>query len=174
MSKRVLVVLANGFEETEYVGTRDALIRSGIDVESVSLEESIDLRSNHNLIIKADSTFEKINTKDYDALFIPGGPGTQALGEKAEFDEILKSFVESDRIISAICAAPSLLAKRGLLKDYEAVVYPDEELIIELMKGGAKYLKNTDYVGSGRFFTGKNMQVSVEFGYKLANFINAK
>ncbi len=172
MSKRVLVVLANGFEETEYVATRDALIRYGLDVESVSLEDSLELRSNHNLIIKADLLYENLNTKGYDALFIPGGPGTQALGEKENFDIILNDFVESDRVISAICAAPTLLAKRGLLEGKEAVCYPDEELINELIKGKAKYIKKTNYISDGRYFTGKNMQVSVEFGFALAEFID--
>lgn len=174
MAKRILVILSNGFEETEYVGTRDALIRSGIDVESVSLEEGLEIRSNHKLIIKADKMFENINTKDYDALFVPGGPGTNKLDLNEKFDLILKDFVETNRVISAICAAPSLLAKRGLLVDIDAVVYPDDELISELIKGRANYKSNLNYVGSGRFFTGKNMQVSVEFGYELAKFLDKR
>ncbi len=172
MAKRVLVILGHGFEETEYVATRDALIRSGLDVESVSVEDTLEMRSNHKLIIHADKLFEDLNTRDYDVLFIPGGPGTQKLGENKKFDLILNDFVESKRIIAAICAAPTLLAKRGLLKGIEAVCYPDEELVNEMIKGDAIYLKKTDYVGSDRFFTGKNMNVSVEYGFALANFID--
>ncbi len=172
--KKILVLLANGFEETEYVGTRDALIRSGFDVESVSFEETLDLRSNNNLIIRADKKIIDIKTDDYIAVFIPGGPGTQALGEKEGFDSILNDFVNSERVIAAICAAPTLLAKRGLLEGHDAVCYPDEELIGMMIKGKSNYLKNLNYVSSGRFFTGKNMQVSVEYGYELAKFIENK
>lgn len=171
MAKRVLVILGHGFEETEYVATRDALIRCGLDVDSVSLEDTVDVRSNHNLTIKADMLFENVNTIDYDAVFIPGGPGTQALGEKESFDIILNDFVDSKRVIAAICAAPTLLAKRGLLEGKDAVCYPDEELINMLIVGKANYHKDTDYISSGRFFTGKNMQVSVAYGYALAEFI---
>lgn len=168
---KILVVLGHGFEETEYVATRDALIRSGFDIESVSLEDTLEMKTNHNLIIKADKSFSEIVTDDYKAIFIPGGPGTSKLGEKEEFDLLLNDFINSDRVISAICAAPTLLAKRGLLKDHDAVCYPDEELVSQLIIGGANYLKDKKFVKSGRFFTGKNMQVSIEFGYELAKFI---
>lgn len=171
-TKRVLVLLGHGFEETEYVGVRDALIRSGLDVESVSLEDTIEMRSNHNLIIKADKTIEQINLKDFDIVFIPGGPGTQALGEKESFDILLNHFVEENKVIAAICAAPTLLAKRGLLEGHDAVCYHDEDLVNMLLVGKANFKKDLDYVGSGRFFTGKNMQVSVAYGYALAEFID--
>lgn len=174
MAKRILVLLGHGFEETEYVGTRDALIRSGIDVVSVSLEDTLEMRSNHNLIIKADKLVDEINTKDFDAVFIPGGPGTQALGEKEAFDTLLNDFVESDKVIAAICAAPTLLAKRGLLEGHDAVCYHDEELVNMMILGKANFKKDLDYVGSGRFFTGKNMQVSVAYGYALAEFLDKK
>lgn len=172
MAKRVLTVLGNGFEETEYVGVRDALIRAGVDVDSVSVEDVLEIRSNHNLIIHADILFENVNTKDYDALFIPGGAGVDKLQTNEKFEAVLKDFSNSKRIIAAICGGPRLLATRGLLNEHEAVCYPDEEIINDLIKGGATYLKDTNYVASGRFFTGKNMQVSVEFGFALADFIS--
>lgn len=171
MAKKVLVLLGHGFEETEYVAVRDSLIRNGLDVDSVSLEETTEMRTNNNLFIKADILFKELNLNNYDALFIPGGPGTQKLGEKSEFDVILSYFVEQNKVISAICAAPTLLAERGLLKGRKALCYPDDDYINLMIRNGVDFQYDADYVSDGNFFTGKNMQVSISYGYALSSFI---
>ena len=173
MVKQVLVVLESGFEETEYIAVRDALIRSGIDVYSVSLTGDKLLTANHNTKIMADFLYSEIlnNLKDCEALFIPGGLGVEKLDKNPEFDLILDFFISENKIVGSICAAPYLLAKRGLLKNREAVVYPDKKYISYFKKNHVIYRDDLDFVGDGPFFTGKNMEVSIEFGFKFAMYI---
>ncbi len=174
-NKKVLVPLMNGFEETEYIAVRDVLIREGIDVDSVSLTGEKLLIANHNTTIGADFVYGKqvINLKDYDAIFIPGGLiGVEALDKSLEFDGILNDFVSNNKIIAAICAAPTLLAKRSILKDKEAIVFPDKKFIEILESNGANYIPEETHKVDGNIITGKDFASSILFGYAAANLIN--
>ncbi len=174
-NKKVLVPLINGFEETEYIAVRDVMIREGIDVDSISLTGDKTILAAHNTRIGADFVFGKqiINVDDYDAIFIPGGGiGVANLDKSLEFDNILNEFAAKDKIIAAICAAPTLLAKRGLLKDKEAVCFPDKKLIAILEENGATYLADEVSKVDGKIITGKDFATSILFGYAAANFIN--
>ncbi len=174
--KRVLVLLANGYEETEYVAVRDALIRDGLNVESVSMSNELLTIANHNIKIMADKVLDDVinNLFYYDVLFIPGGQGVDVLDKMNEFNEILNHFVVNNKLIGAICAAPSLLAKRGILTGKKATVYPSDELIASLILNDVVYVKDVPFVEDGNIITGKNMQSSIEFGFAFANFINKK
>ncbi|BDU67619.1 MAG: protease [Candidatus Tyloplasma litorale] len=176
-NKKVLVPLIEGFEETEYIAVRDILIRKGIDVDSVSLTDSKMIVANHNTIIGADSIYKNLKgyIDEYDALFIPGGTiGVENLDSNIKFDEILFHFSSENKIIAAICAAPSLLAKRGLLKNKKSVVFPDKKLIEILIKNEADYINDVNYIGDGNIFTGTKMQISIEYAENLAKFIESK
>ncbi len=174
-NKRVLVPLMNGFEETEYIAVRDVLIREGIDVDSVSLTGEKLLTANHNTVIGADLVYGKQNIflGDYDAIFIPGGGiGVENLDKSLEFDSLVNDFYSNDKVVGAICAAPSLLAKRGMLKGVEAVVFPDKQLISILEKNEAKYFADEIYKVDRNIATGKDFASSIQYGYALANLIN--
>lgn len=173
-NNKILVPLINGFEETEYIAVRDVLIREGFDVESVSLTNDKIIIANHNTRIGADILFNNIKNTlyDYDVLFIPGGViGVEKLDKSLEFEIILNSFVSENKIISAICAAPSLLAKRGLLKNKKAVIFPSKKLIKTLINNKVNYNSKLEFVGDGIFFTGINMQTSITFAYALSKYI---
>lgn len=174
MAKKVLITLASGFEETEYVAVRDILIRKGFDVDSVSLTGDKLVRANHNLRMYADYVFDNVKDylDDYAALFIPGGLlGVNSLDKSLDFDTILNDFVSRNAYIGAICAASSLLAKRNLLNKKEAVVFPTKKLIKILTDNGAIYLPNTKFVAADNFFTGDTMTSSIEFAEEFALFI---
>ncbi len=174
-NKRVLVPLMNGFEETEYIAVRDVLIREGIDVDSISLTGEKLLTANHNTVIGADMVYGKqtFSINDYEAIFIPGGGiGVENLDKSLEFENILNQFASNNKVIGAICAAPSLLAKRGLLKGKQAVVFPDKGLVETLKSNEAIYLPDEIYKVDGNIATGKDFASSIQYGYALANLIN--
>ncbi len=175
MSRKVLVPLMNGFEETEYIAVRDVLIREGIDVDSISLTGEKLITANHNTVIGADFVFGKqvVSVGDYDAIFIPGGGiGVENLDKSTNFDALINEFVASNKVIGAICAAPSLLAKRGFLKGKQAVVFPDKQLISILEKNEVTYVSEEITKVDENFVTGKDFASSIQYGYVLANRIN--
>lgn len=176
MNNKVLVPLVSGFEETEYIAVRDVLIREGFDVDSVSLTGDKTINANHGTKIGADFLYSNIRNAlyDYDTIFIPGGSiGVKNLDKSIEFDTILNEFIANNKIVAAICSAPTLLAKKGVLKDKEAVVFPSKSDIKVLKDNGAIYNPEVNFISDGNYFTGKDMQSSIEFGYALADFIKA-
>ena len=185
MGKNVLVIAANGFEDVEMIAVRDILIRSGhdVDIASITRNDEDFITSLMGLRIKVDKKIENIlgNLSKYDAIFLPGGPGTEKIDLSREIDEILEHFVKTNKFIGAICAAPTILAKRGYLKGKKAICYPDPKFQKILIKNGAKlvstnctYKDDCAVVRDGKIMTGLEMKTSIEFGIQFANFIDGR
>ncbi len=174
-NKRVLVPLMNGFEETEYIAVRDVLIRQGIDVDSVSLTGEKLLKANHNTTIGSDLVIGKnpIIVSDYSGIFIPGGLiGVENLDKSLDFEKIINEFIAENKVIGAICAAPTLLAKRGFLKGKTATCFPDKKFIDVLNQNEVNYIDDEVFAIDENFVTGKDFASSITYGYELAKTIN--
>ena len=124
---KVYAVVADGMEEVECLAVCDVLLRAGVDVKLVSIMGRKEITGSHGFKITADELFEEI-TDDADVLFLPGGmPGTIHLGEcKLLCDEVIRAY-ESGKKIAAICAAPTVFGKLGLLNGKMACCYPGME-----------------------------------------------
>ena len=118
----VLIPLAEGFEEVEAVSLIDAMRRGGIEVRVVYLEDELHgalVTGANGITIQGDMSIKKIISDDFDMMVLPGGwDGTYALAENARILELLKEFKEK-KVIGAMCAAPFVLKKAGVLgSDY--------------------------------------------------------
>lgn len=119
--KKAIVFLANGFEEMEALGTVDILRRGGIEVTTVSITANPVVTGAHNVPVTADTTLEKANLADADALVLPGGmPGASNLNDSEAVKEALLQQYRDSKIVAAICAAPMVLGGLGLLKGRNA------------------------------------------------------
>lgn len=124
----VYVFLAEGFEETEAVVTIDILRRGYADVKTVSISGDKSVTGAHGITLMADIAISEVKKADAEAFILPGGmPGTTNLAESEEVKELLLYGNENDKLICAICAAPSVLGKLGILKGKRAVCYPGFE-----------------------------------------------
>ncbi len=133
---QVLFVVANGFEETELVATFDFLKRCGIEVTLAGLGSSV-VESRNGLRILADCRLDEVDIKAYDALILPGGdPGYKNLANSARVLDIVREFEKEGKLIAAICAAPYVLAKAGILDDKIATIYPGMEKLIPRPREG--------------------------------------
>lgn len=121
--KKVLVFLADGFEEIEAISVVDVLRRADITCNMCTINEEY-VRGTHNIIIKSDCHIDSIDVKEYDAVVLPGGlPGADNLKDK-RVEEIVKRFNEEDKIVAAICAAPETLEGFGVLENKSCTSYP--------------------------------------------------
>ena len=127
MKKRVLVLLADGFEETEAIGTVDILRRAGLEVEIAGVADEV-IRGSHGISIHADIFLEKISGLP-DAVVLPGGmPGATNLYNSEKVKELLLQMNREGKVIGAICAAPAIvLAPLGLLNGRKATCFPGME-----------------------------------------------
>lgn len=159
--KKIAVFLADGFEEVEGLAPIDMCRRAGIEVTTVSIGDSKDILGSHDIIIKADRLFDEVNYDEMDMLLLPGGgKGTENLENCGKLLDLLRKADSEGKKIAAICAAPRVLGKLGLLKGQKAVCFPGNE---EYLKG-AEIAAGEKAVISGRFVTARGMGAALEFG----------
>jgi 4-methyl-5(b-hydroxyethyl)-thiazole monophosphate biosynthesis len=122
--KRVVVPLAEGFEELEAVTIIDILRRAGIDVVVASLAGS-PVTGAHGIRLAADTPLGALAEQDFDMIALPGGmPGAEHLKKDARIAEIVRRLHAAGRPVAAICAAPMVLAAAGVLDGLRATSYP--------------------------------------------------
>jgi protein deglycase len=120
---RVLVPLAEGFEELEATSIIDLLRRAEIEV--VTAGHSDVVTGAHRITMKCDASMDEALTQDWDMVVLPGGlPGSDNLAADAPLLELLKKMNESGKFVGAICAAPKALGAAGLLDGLIVTAYP--------------------------------------------------
>lgn len=123
--KKVYLFLAYGFEEVEALTTVDLLRRGGIEAITVSVSTSNIVTGAHKIPVTADIKIDEITLNEADAIVLPGGqPGVDNLMTCDIMKKIIQSAYESNKLICAICAAPMILGKMGLLEGRKATCYP--------------------------------------------------
>lgn len=126
MSKRVIVPLANGFEEIEALSIIDVLRRASIEVITTAIEKK-NVKGAHGVTVIADEHIDDINPDMFDVIVLPGGlPGAEHLSNDSRILKIIKDFHERQKLIGAICAAPMALGKAGVIEG-EFTCYPSFE-----------------------------------------------
>lgn len=164
----VFVFLAEGFELVEAMAPVDILRRAGIETRLVGVN-GIEVAASNGVTVKAELTAEEVNAGDITAMVLPGGlPGTLGLEESGKVQELLDCCAREGKLIGAICAAPSILAHKGLLKGREATVFPNFRKDLE--DGGA-VLSESYVCKDGQFVTARGMGVSTQFGLKLCEVL---
>ncbi|MDR1546367.1 MAG: DJ-1/PfpI family protein [Deltaproteobacteria bacterium] len=165
MAKAAVFVI-DGTEELEAVAVIDVLRRAGVDVDVVSLAPGQAVVCRSKTVLTADLTFEAFQPAAYDALIIPGG--TVAYADHQPFMAALAERAAAGVRVAAICAAPAVLGRLGLLKGKKAVCYPglEPELV------GAEIPSPPPAVlTDGLVTTSRGPSTAVAFGLELASLL---
>jgi 4-methyl-5(b-hydroxyethyl)-thiazole monophosphate biosynthesis len=126
---RVLVPLAEGFEEIEAIAIIDVLRRGGVDVVTAALSNQ-NVKGANGVVITADTLLENVKESDFDIIALPGGnEGHKNLAASAKLLEMLRAHERTGKTLAAICAAPYVLKTAGVLKG-EYTCYPSMENVI--------------------------------------------
>lgn len=158
--KKVATILANGFEEIEALTIVDVLRRAGIDCDLIGMEETV--TGSHQITVEVDRLWNG-DLSDYDGIFLPGGmPGAANLRDNAELITALQEESGKGKTISAICAAPIVLARAGLLKDKHYTCYDGFEEEIQ----DGHYQKET-VVKDGNLLTSRGPSTALALAYAL-------
>lgn len=158
----IIVLLADGFEEIEALTPVDMLRRAGLDVKTVAVGSKVAIGS-HGIPIICDMDAGEVREEDISAVILPGGmPGSLNLDASPHVDRFINAVTKNGGRLAAICAAPLVLGRRGLLKGKEAICYPgfENELI------GAKISKKS-VVTDGNITTAKGMGAALGFATEL-------
>lgn len=167
MNKKVYVFLADGFEEVEGLTAVDILRRAGAQVTTVSVTGVKTIHGAHGIDVNADQLFEETDFEEADMLVLPGGmPGTVSLAEHTGLGEVLAEFDEKNKFIAAICAAPSILGKYGMLEGRKATSHPSKEKELP----GAVVV-HEPVVTAGNIITSRGMGTSIDFSLELVRVL---
>lgn len=166
----IYVFLAEGFEEIEALSTVDVLRRANCNLKTVSVVESKVVTGANGIQVVADINYKDIILKDIEAIVLPGGmPGVLNLEKSQEVNNAIDYCIANNKYIAAICAAPSVLGKKGLLKDIKATCFPGfEDFLI-----GANFSDNYICVDKN-IITAKGPGVSIEFALEIVKIIYGK
>lgn len=157
---KVLVPLADGFEEIEAVTVIDVLRRAGVEVVVAALQGDSAVGS-HGLRICADNSLAEVDASEVDGVVLPGGqPGATNLRANTLLREILQRCAQADKFVAAICAAPTVLEAAGLLAGKQATAYPGEAI------PSAEYLFER-VVEDGKIITSRAAGTAMEFALTL-------
>lgn len=123
---KVLVPLANGFEEVEAISVIDILRRGGVEVVTASIHDGLDVRGAHGVTVRADALFADVGGEEYEALVLPGGgEGTENLKNCGALVDRLRLQRSRGSLICAICAAPTVLVAAEVLDEGQCITcYP--------------------------------------------------
>lgn len=158
----VYLFLADGFEEIEALTPVDLMRRAKIEVCTVGVGGQY-ITGAHGICVKADAVDSEVEPENIEMVVLPGGmPGTRNLDASPVVHRFIDAAVESGAHIAAICAAPSVFGKKGLLQGKKAICYPGFEDCLE----GAE-LENCGVVSDGGVTTARAAGSAVDFAAKL-------
>jgi len=163
---KIIIPLAEGFEEIEAITNIDILRRAGLKVETVSLAD-LEVKGSHNILIKADKNIDEINYEEIAGIVLPGGmPGSSNLRDDNRVIKLIQKLDGQEGLIAAICAAPIVLEKAGVIADRPATSYPGFDKEME----SCSYLQDRVVV-DGNLITGRGPGVAIEFALKLVEYL---
>ncbi len=160
----VYVFFADGFEEIEALAPVDFLRRAGVDVKTAALKGKTAVGA-HNIEVTADINIDDVLLNEkLEAVILPGGmPGSQNLYDNTKVHKAIDFANDNNKLVCAICAAPFILGRKGLLNGKEATCFPGFE---EELTGAI--VKNEGVVKSGNIITAQGAGVAWEFGERIA------
>lgn len=158
----VCILLADGFEEAEALVPCDILRRGGVEVVLAGVCGPVAAGA-HGVRVMADRALEEVSADQVELLVLPGGAGYQILRDSRRVGQLIDAVAARGRTVAAICAAPTVLGGRGLLKGRRAVCYPGMEDAL----GGAEPCPGQQVVWDGPFLTGEGPGAAYAFGFAL-------
>ncbi len=169
--KKVVVLLAEGFEEIEAVVPVDILRRGGVAVTLAGVGGDV-VTGAHGITLDADIVAEEISPDTFDGVVLPGGiPGANNLAESEVVGNILDKMEKNNSLIAAICASPALvLSPRGLLKNKKATGYPGSEFTFF----DTIHYSEERVVTDGAFITSRGPGTALPFALAILEYLQGK
>lgn len=168
--KTVLLFLAEGFQETEALAQVTICKRTDIDIRTVSVTGGEMVESSNGVVVRADLVLGKDSLPEADMLVLPGGmPGSTNLYDCLALRQLIAEHHGKGKPLAAICAAPLVLGRMGLLDGCRATCYPGFESELE---GATATGANVEV--DGLFITGHGPGAALDFGFAIVEYLVGK
>lgn len=161
--KKILIVVSQkDFQQVEYNAVDSVFKKAGADITLASLKTEEAAAMDGKLKIKPDKALKDCKGSDYDAVIFIGGMGVPALYDDSDAQRIANEAFKAGKITSAICLAPGILAKAGLLEGKKASCYKHETSEKAFKAGGAEFA-DSPVTKDGIIITGKDPDAAPKF-----------
>ncbi len=165
----VYILLGEGFEEIEAVAPIDVLRRANIECRTVGLSGK-SVQGGHGIVLEADTLIDEIKLEDAEMIVLPGGGGgVDSILDCSPAMQLIKSALEAGKLIGAICAAPTILAKLDGLRNKRAVCYPGVENVLE--NAGARIQRDECVTHDRNIITAQAAGSAIDFALKLVSML---
>jgi len=165
----VYVHFTDGFEEIEAVAIVDVLRRGGVETKTVSITGDKVVRGSHDISLFTDLLFSEADYSKCEMIVLPGGPGTADLLAHSGLAAEITAFAENKKYLAAICAAPQVFGKLGILEGKKATIYPG----LEEKLNGAVALEDRVVI-DGNIITSRGAGTAIEFGLALVAILKGE
>ncbi|MDO4534297.1 MAG: DJ-1/PfpI family protein [Clostridium perfringens] len=162
--KKVLVLLAEGFEMVEGLSVVDVLVRAKVHCDTASIQSVKEVKSSHGVVVLADKLLDNVSLKDYDAVVLPGGiPGALNLRDDSRVIDLIKTYYNQGKIVAAICAGPIVLNKAQVLNGKDVTSHPSvkDEFI------NSNYIEDKKVVVCRNVITSRGAGTAFYFGLSI-------
>jgi len=172
-NKKIAMIIAfRDFRDEEYLIPKQILENAGAEIATVSnsLGKAVGSQGGE---AEVDLLLDEARTLDYDAVIFVGGPGAHKYMDNERCHQIAKESVEAGKVLGAICIAPTILAKAGVLKGKRATVWSsimDKTPIKILQENGAVY-QDKSVVIEGKIITANGPASAEEFGEAIVRLL---
>ncbi len=164
---KVAAMLADGFEEVEALAVVDLLRRANIETTMISVLNTEKVTGSHNITIMCDDKIDDISIESYDMIFLPGGmPGTNNLDMSEKLCNYIQDFYSKEKLLAAICAAPKVFGRLGILQGKKATCFPGFEK--DLL--GATLVADK-VITDGNITTSKGMGTAIDLGLEIIRIL---
>jgi len=165
--KPIYLHLAEGFEEIEAIMIIDVLRRAGLNLITVSVTQNIVVTGSHKISVKADIFFKEADYELAQMILLPGGmPGAKNLSEHEGLNKQIIKYFNEGKYLGAICAAPMVFGKLGILKGKNVVCFPGFETYLQ----GAN-IKQVPVIKDGMIVTGRGPGVALQFALEIVRLL---
>jgi len=163
---KLLLILADGFEEIEALTVVDVLRRAGITIDMAGLTGTM-VTGMHGVRVHADTRFIDLEAEKYDGIVLPGGAAVDTIIAHRTAMNVIDDFARKGKFVAAICAAPKILVKLGALKDKRATIYPGMEKLLDRPRGDK-------VVVDGNIVTSQGPGTAMDFALKIVELLSGK
>lgn len=173
-NKKILMVVAqDNFRDEEYLEPRDVLEDAGVSI-TVASNSTKEAHGALGAKIKPDISIKDAIMAEFDGLVVVGGGGSREhLWPNKDLQRLVKDAFDQDKLVSAICVSPVVLARAKILEDRDCTVFKDKECIAELEKYGGLYT-DKDVVVDGNIITARDPKAAEKFGHAIVEQLAAE
>lgn len=165
--KKLAIILHQKVEEIEAVTTIDLIRRAGLTIDLFSATDQLEIVGSHQIHLQAEKTIDQLKVEDYDGIVFPGGPAVDELLKMDNIVNFATTFNQGQKLVAAICAAPQILGKVGLLKGKKVTHFPSSN---QFMDEAIEQL-DQEVIIEGNLITSAGAGTAVAFGLTIIEYL---